>query len=82
MSTLQIELDERLLALVEARAARLGKPASDVVADVLRRGLEGGQLRAILDAGLADGLGEDEAMQLAVAELAAARAERAASARP
>ena len=77
VSTLKIELDDELLALVEERAAVLGKPRSEVIADALRRQLEGGRLRDILDsARRRASLSEDEAMQLAITELKAVRAER------
>lgn len=77
VSTLKIELDDELLALVEERAAVLGKPRSEVIADALRRQLEGGRLRDILDsAQTRASLPEDEAMQLAITELRAVRAER------
>jgi metal-responsive CopG/Arc/MetJ family transcriptional regulator len=79
MSMLQIELDEELLARIEQRAARSGKPRSEVIAEALRRELEGGRLREILDsAGGLDRLSEDEAMQLAISELKASRAQRTA----
>lgn len=77
MSTLKIELDDELLALVEERAAVLGKPRSEVIADALRRQLERGRLRDILDSARRRApLSEDEAMQLAITELKAVRAER------
>lgn len=77
MSTLKIELDDALLALVEERAAVLGKPSSEVIADALRRQLGGGRLRDILDSARTRApLPEDEAMQLAITELRAVRAGR------
>jgi metal-responsive CopG/Arc/MetJ family transcriptional regulator len=82
MSMLQIGLDEELLARIEQRAARLGKPRSEVIAEALQRELAGGRLREILDsAGGLDRLSEDEAMRLAISELKAVRAQRNAEAR-
>jgi hypothetical protein len=78
--TLEIEIDADLLALVDERATRLGKPRRDVVADALRRGLEGGRLSQILDANRNEAdLSEDEAMELAIAEVKAMRSERASA---
>lgn len=79
-SSLQVSLDDDLAALVAARAADTGRPQGEVIAAALRRGLGGGRLSAILDRGRQDdSLGEDEAMELALAEQKAARAERDAS---
>jgi hypothetical protein len=76
--TVEIELDAWLLGMIEARAARLGQEQSEVISDALRRGLEEGQLRAILDRGRKEpALSETEAMQLAIEELKLVRSERA-----
>ena len=76
--TVEIELDAWLLGMIEARAARLGQEQSEVISDALRRGLEEGQLRAILDRERKEpALSETEAMQLAIEELKLVRSERA-----
>ena len=79
-TTVEIELDAQLLRLIESRAARLGKDRSEVISEALRRGLEGGRLRQILDARPQDfTLSEDEAMKLAIEELRVVRADRVAT---
>ncbi|MDQ3931856.1 MAG: ribbon-helix-helix protein, CopG family [Actinomycetota bacterium] len=79
MSTVEIKLDDDLLALIDERAAASGKPRDEVIAEAVRRQLQGGQLRETLASARArSNLSEDEAMQLAVAEQKAYRAERAA----
>lgn len=80
MSTLEIELDDELLARVDEWAARLGKPRGEVIAEAIRREVEGGHLTQILHSTRTEPLpSEDEAMDLAIAELEAARAERAST---
>lgn len=77
MSTVEIRLDEDLLALIDERAAASGKARDEVIAEAVRRQLEGGRLRDILDAARErSGLSEEEAMRLAIAEQKAYRAER------
>lgn len=77
MSTVEITLDEDLLALIDERAAASGKARDEVIAEAVRRQLEGGRLREILDAARErSGLSEEEAMRLAVAEQKAYRVER------
>lgn len=80
MSVTNIALDADLVAKIDARATSLGRPRDELIAEALQRWLEGGTLRALLDANrLATTSTEDEAMALAIAEQKAARAERAAS---
>ncbi len=79
MSTVQIRFDDDLLALIDERAAASGKARDEVIAEAVRRQLEGGRLREILEgARERSDLTEQEAMQLAVSEQAAYRAERTA----
>jgi metal-responsive CopG/Arc/MetJ family transcriptional regulator len=81
MSTVQIELDDELLALIDERAAASGKPRDEVIAEAIRQQLERGRLREVLEAARErSGLSEDEAMRLALAEQRAYRAERDADA--
>ena len=69
MSKVEIKLDDELLALVDERAAASGDQRDDVIAEAVRRQLEGGRLREILASARArSGLAEEEAMLLAVAE--------------
>lgn len=80
MGTLKIELNDELLARLEERAARLGKPRTEVIAEAVRRELEGGRLSELVrSARDSSTLSEDEAMQLAISELKAVRAERASA---
>lgn len=77
MRTVEIELDEELLALVDEQASASGRPRSEVIAEALRRQLKQGRLQTILASVRAQsGLSEDEAMELAIAELDALRSER------
>lgn len=77
MSTVEIKLDDDLLALIDERAAASGKPRDEVIAEAVRRQLEGGRLRELLEAARErSGLSEEEAMRLAIAEQKAYRAER------
>lgn len=74
MSTVEIKLDDDLLALVDERAAASGKARDEVIAEAVRRQLEGGRLREILDAPRRrSGLSEEEAMRTVVAEQKAYR---------
>lgn len=82
MSTVEIQLDDDLLALVDECAAASGRPRDDVIAEAVRRQLGGGQLRELLaSVRQRSDLSDEEAMQLAVAEQRAFRAERAADPR-
>ncbi len=77
-----VEIDEGILDALGRTARGDGRPEDEVVEEALRGyfGLRGiGMLDKIADAQAAAGvaLDDDEAMQLAVAELRAARAERA-----
>lgn len=77
MSTVEIRLDDDLLALIDERAAASGKPRDEVIAEAVRRQLEGGRLREILKgARERSDLSEEEAMHLAITEQKAYRAER------
>lgn len=77
MSMVEIRLDDDLLALIDERAAASGKARDEVIAEAVRRQLEDGRLREILDvARERSGLSEEEAMRLAIAEQKAYRAER------
>lgn len=77
MSTVEIRLDDDLLALIDERAAASGKDRDEVIAEAVRRQLEGGRLREILGAARErSGLSEEEAMRLAIAEQKAYHAER------
>lgn len=79
MSTVEIKLDDKLLALVDERAAASGRQRDEVIAEALRRQLEGGGLREILaSVWERSDLTEEDAMELAIAEQKAYRAERAA----
>lgn len=77
MSTVEIRLDDDLLALIDERAAASGKARGEVIAEAVRRQLGDGRLREILNAARErSGLPEEEAMRLAIAEQKAYRAER------
>lgn len=79
MSTVEIELDDELLALVDRHAASSGRPRSEVIVDALRRQLRAGRLGEVLaEARTRSDLSEREAMELAITELEALRSERAA----
>ncbi len=79
MSTVEIELDQELLARVDEQVAVTGRPRSEVIAEALRRQLGGGRLREILASPrCSPGLSEQQAADLATSELDAHRAERAA----
>lgn len=79
MSTVEIELDEDLLARVDEQVAATGRDRSEVIAEAVRRQFGAGRLREVLtEVRQRSGLSEQEAMDLAVSELAAVRAERAA----
>jgi hypothetical protein len=77
MSTVEIELDDDLLALVDERAAASGKAREEVIAQAVRQQLEGGRLRDILEAARErSDLPEDDAMRLAIEERRSYRTER------
>lgn len=81
MSTVQIKLDDDLLALVDERPAASGKRRDEVIVEAVRRQLGGGRLREILEAARErSDLSEGEAMRLAIAGQGAYRAERSADA--
>lgn len=79
MSSVEIELDDELLALVDLSVATSGRDRSQVIADAIRKQLTTNTLRAIIDrAPSKDDPSDDEAMQLAVDEQRYNRAERRA----
>ena len=77
MSTVEVELDEELLARIDAQVAASGRARSEVIAEALRRQLGGGRLREILaSARHREGLSGRQVMDLAISELDAYREER------
>jgi metal-responsive CopG/Arc/MetJ family transcriptional regulator len=77
MTVLPVNVDDDLIELVDAQAAESGRSRSDVLAAAIRRGLGGGRLAETLAAyRTSEQISESDAMALARAELAAARAER------
>lgn len=83
MSTVEVELDDELLRRVDEQVAATGRPRSDVIAEAVRRQYGGDRMREVLaEVRQRSGLSEREAMDLAVSELAAVRAEHAASETP
>lgn len=79
MSTVEVELDEDLLARVDEQVAATGRERSEVIAEAVRRQFDASRMREVLaEVRQRSGLSEQEAMDLAVSELAAVRAERAA----
>lgn len=77
MTTVRVEVDERLLKIADEQATESGRPRSEVLAAALRRGLGGGRLSEIVEANLKDSsLTDEQALALANAELKAMRAER------
>ena len=74
-----LTIDERVLRAAKVRAARLGKGDSEYIEEALRRDL-GFELLDKIWARNSD-LSEDEAMELAVSEVHAMRAERRRAAR-
>lgn len=77
MTVLPVNVDDDLIELVDAQAAESGKSRAEVLAAAIRRGLGAGRLAETLAAfRTGEDVSEDDAMALAKAELAAARAER------
>ncbi|MGL5865181.1 MAG: ribbon-helix-helix protein, CopG family [Dermatophilaceae bacterium] len=77
MTVLPVTVDDDLIELLDAQAAEPGRPRSEVLAAALRRGLGGGRVAETLGSyRTGEEISEDDAMALAKAELAAARAER------
>lgn len=77
MTVLPVNVDDDLIALVDAQAAESGKSRAEILAAAIRRGLGGGRLAETLAAyRTGEEISEDDAMALAKAELAVARAER------
>lgn len=76
----QVQLDERLLELVEQRATATGRDRDQVIEEALRRQLADDQLEDVLAAvrGRSD-LTDEQALELAYRELKAMRAERRAA---
>ncbi len=78
MTVLPVTVDDDLIELLDAQAAESGRSRSEVLASAIRRGLGGGRLAETLASYRTGGdISEENAMALAKAELAAARAERA-----
>ncbi|WP_340538262.1 ribbon-helix-helix protein, CopG family [Nocardioides sp. GXZ039] len=76
MTVLPVNLDDDLIELLDAQAAASGTSRSEVLAAAIRRGLGGGRLAQTLAAyRIESEIGEDDALALAKAEIAAARAE-------
>lgn len=81
MSTVKIQLDDELLTRIGQHAAASGGPRDEIIAEAVRKQLDGGRLRQILaSARERSDLDEDEAMRVAIAEERADRAERTADA--
>lgn len=79
MSTVEVELDDELLRRIDEQVAATGRPRSEVIAEAVRRQFGASRMREVLaEVRQRSGLSEQEAMDLAVSELAAVRAERAA----
>lgn len=77
MTVLPVNLDDDLIALLDAQAAESGMSRSEVLAAAIRRGLGGGRLGETLASyRTGEEISEDDALSLARTELAAARAER------
>lgn len=77
MTELRFNVDDDLIELLDAQVAESGRSRSEVLAAAIRRGLGGGRLAETLAAyRTGEDISEDDAMTLAKAELAAARAER------
>lgn len=77
MTVLPVNLDDDLIELLDAQATESGRSRTDVLAAAIRRGLGGGRLAETLAAYRTGAeTAEDDAMAVAKAELAAARAER------
>lgn len=79
MSTVEVELDDDLLRRIDEQVAATGRPRSELIAEAVRHQFGPTRLREVLaEVRQRSGLSEREAMDLAVSELAAMRAERAA----
>ncbi len=77
MTVLPVNVDDDLLAMLDAQAAESGRTRNEVLPAAIRRGLGGGRLSETLAAHrTGEEISEKDAMALAKAELAAARAER------
>jgi hypothetical protein len=77
----QVELDERLLELVEQRATATGRDRDEVIEEALRRQIEDESFEEVLETvRQRNDLTDEQALELAYTELKAMRAEsRAAS---
>jgi hypothetical protein len=77
----QVELDERLLELVEQRATATGRDRDEVIEEALRRQIEDESFEEVLETvRQRSDLTDEQALELAYTELKAMRAEsRAAS---
>lgn len=76
-----VTLDEDLLRAVKIKAARTGKRDSEVIEESLKRDLGVDELDALWDR-VKNRLSEEEAMELALTELHAMRAEKRAAGSP
>jgi metal-responsive CopG/Arc/MetJ family transcriptional regulator len=77
MTVLAVNVDDDLIEVLDAQAAESGRSRSEVLAAVIRRGLGRGRLAETLSAyRTGEIISENDAMALATAELAAARADR------
>ena len=76
----QVQLDEQLLERLEQRASASGRNRDQIIEDALRRQLEDDDLQGVFAnvRGRSD-LTDEQALELAYAELKAMRAERPAA---
>lgn len=76
----QVQLDERLLALIEQRASATGRDRDEVIEDALRRQLEDDSFQQVLaTVRQRSDLTDEQALELAYTELNEMRAERRAA---
>ena len=79
MSTVEVELDDELIRRIDEEVAATGRPRSEVIVEAVRHQFGPTHMREVLaEVRQRSRLSEREAMDLAVSELAAMRAERAA----
>lgn len=76
----QVQLDERLLALIEQRASATGRARDEIIEDALRRQLDDDSFQQVVAAvRQRSDLTDEQALELAYTELDAMRAERRAA---
>lgn len=76
----QVQLDERLLALIEQRASATGRARDEIIEDALRRQLDDDSFQQVVAAvRQRSDLTDEQALELAYIELDAMRAERRAA---